>query len=90
MNTEFQALLENNTWSLVPYDSNMNVISNKWVYMVKTLADGSLDKLKTRLVARSFEQFARIDFHETFSPVVKSTTVRLVFTLAATRKWDVQ
>lgn len=59
-------------------------------YKVKTLADGTLDKLKARLVARGFEQFARIYFLETFSPVVKSTTIRLVFTLAATRKWSVQ
>lgn len=90
MKVEYQALLDKNTWSLVPYAHDMKVISNKWVYKVKTLADGSLDKLKARLVARGFEQFAGIDFHETFSPVVKSTTIRLVFILAATRKWDVQ
>lgn len=90
MELEYKALMDNQTWSLVPYNPDMKIISNKWVYKVKTLADGSLDKLKARLVARGFEQFAGIDFLETFSPVVKSTTIRLVFTLAATRKWSVQ
>lgn len=54
MRDEFQALLDNQTWDLVPYTDDMKVITNKWVFKVKTLADGSLDKLKARLVARGF------------------------------------
>lgn len=89
MELEYKALMDNHTWSLVPYTTDKKVISNKWVYKVKTFTDGALDKLKARLVARGFEMFAGIDFMETFSRVVKSTTIRLVFTLAATKRWSV-
>lgn len=58
MELEYKAILDNNTGILVPYSPEMKVISNKWVFKVKTLADGSLDKLKARLVAREFEQFS--------------------------------
>lgn len=68
----------------------MKVISNKWIYKVKKHADGTLDKLKARLVARGFEQLAGIDFQETFSPVVKASTVRFVFSIAATRNWKIE
>lgn len=68
----------------------MKVISNKWIYKVKTHADSTLERLKARLVARGFEQFAGIDFLETFSPVVKATTIRLMFAIAATKEWVVQ
>lgn len=82
--------MDNNTWVLVPYSSDLMVISIKWVYKVKTLANGSLDKLKARLVARGFEQFVGIDFNVTFSPVLKASTIRLFFSIAATRNWNVQ
>lgn len=85
MQSEFQALVDNQTWDLVPYTRDMKVISNKWLYKVKTNVDGTLERLKARLVAREFEQFAGIDFMETFSPVVKATTIRLTFALAATK-----
>lgn len=90
MKKEFQALVDNQTWILVPASSDMKIISNKWVFQVKTCADGSLDKLKARLVARGFEQMAGVDFLETFSHVVKSATLRIVFSLAATKGWYVQ
>lgn len=60
------------------------------MFRVKTKADDTLDKLKARLVARGFEQLAGVDYMETFSPVVKFTTIRMIFTLAATRAWTVQ
>ena len=49
MDDEFQALMRNNTWELVPAIENQHVVSNKWVYRVKYKADGSLDKYKARL-----------------------------------------
>lgn len=90
MQSEYQAPVDNGAWTLVPYTPDMKVISNKWIFKVKTNADGSLDKLKARLVARGFEQFAGVDYLETFSPVIKSSTIRFVFFLAATRHWYIQ
>lgn len=90
METENVALKNKSTWSLLPSSPDQKLISNKWVFRVKTKADGTLDKLKARLVARGYEEMARVDYMETFSPVVKFTTIRLVFTLAATRNWSIQ
>lgn len=57
---------------------------------MKTNSDGTLDKLKARLVARGFEHYAGVDFLETLCPVVKTSTIRFVFSLAATKGWNVQ
>jgi hypothetical protein len=87
MQNEFLALRQNNTWTLVPKPPGQNIISCKWVFRVKQHPDGSIDKLKARLVARGFTQQYGIDYHETFSPVVKPATVRLVLSLAVSRGW---
>ena len=60
----------------------MNIVTKKWVFRVKLKADGSLDKCKSRLVAKGFLQTPAINYSETFSPVIKPVTVWLVFTLA--------
>jgi len=65
----------------------MNVVGSRWVYKIKRRADGSIDMYKARLVARGFTQQEAIDYLETFSPVVKLATVRLVLTIAVTRGW---
>ena len=82
MTTEYRALISNNTWDLVPPSPNQNLIGSKWVFWVKRKLDGSIDRFKARLVAKGFHQRPRIDFHETFSKVIKPTTVRLVICLA--------
>ena len=90
MNAEFQALLKNQTWDLVPFQEDMNIVTNKWVFRVKYKADGSVDRFKARLVAKGFQQVAGIDFFETFSPLVKAFTIRVIFSLAVTNGWDIQ
>ncbi|RWR81869.1 Reverse transcriptase, RNA-dependent DNA polymerase [Cinnamomum micranthum f. kanehirae] len=82
MDDEFNALIRNGTWSLVPHSSHMNLVGCKWVYRIKQNADGSIDRYKARFVAKGFHQQPSIDFKETFSPVVKPTTIRLVLSLA--------
>ena len=90
MNDEFQALLRNQTWSLVPPSSVQSVVQCKWVFRTKLKVDGLLDKYKARLVAKGFQQTPGVDFSETFSPVVKASTICIVFTLAVSRGWDIQ
>ncbi|XP_028796791.1 uncharacterized protein LOC114752232 [Neltuma alba] len=84
---EYFALLSTHTWDLVPYSPSMNIVGCKWVFRKKFLADGSLDKLKARLVAKGFHQQPGIDFADTFSPVVKPVTVRLILALAVSKGW---
>jgi len=90
MAAEFAALQANHTWTLCPRPFHRHVIRNKWVYKIKQLADGSIDRFKARLVAKGFEQKNGIDYTETFSPVVKSSTVRIVLTLAVQFAWPIK
>jgi len=82
---EIKALRSNHTWSLVPFHPLMNVVGSRWVYRIKHRVDGSIERYKARLVARGFTQQKCIDYSETFSPVIKQATVRLVFLIAVSR-----
>lgn len=89
MQDEFNALQANGTWTLVPRPSHANVITGKWLFKNKLNPDGSLERRKARWVVRGFSQRPGVDFHQTFSPVVKPATIRTVLHLAATRRWPV-
>jgi histone deacetylase 1/2 len=90
MKEEYSALLENQTWRLVPPSSSKNLIDCKWVYRVKTRADGTIDRYKARLVAKGFKQRYGIDYEDTFSPVVKIATIRIVLSIAVSRGWHLR
>lgn len=87
MQAEFDALLANRTWTLVPRPPGARIITGKWVFKTKLHADGSLDKYKARWVVRGFNQRPGVDFGETFSPVVKPATIRTVLTLISSKQW---
>uniref|UniRef100_A0A8R7NWC1 Reverse transcriptase Ty1/copia-type domain-containing protein n=1 Tax=Triticum urartu TaxID=4572 RepID=A0A8R7NWC1_TRIUA len=90
MSEEFAALRHTNTWVLVPRPPGVNIVSCKWIFKTKHRPDGSVDKHKARLVARGFTQQHGIDYGDTFSPVVKPSTVRLVLSLAVSRGWSLR
>ncbi|CAN0847266.1 Retrovirus-related Pol polyprotein from transposon RE1, partial [Linum grandiflorum] len=87
MTTEYVALLRNGTWELVPAPANCNLISNRWVFVLKTRPDGSIERYKARLVARGFQQIPGRDFGQTFSPVLKPATLRLLLGIAVSNSW---
>eukprot|EP00253_Pinus_taeda_P029920 PITA_29920 len=89
MNEEYRSLLANDTWDLVPLPKGHKLVRCKWVYRTKYGPDGKVDKHKARLVAKGFSQVEGIDYNETFSPVAKMNSVRLVLSLAASFKWEV-
>ncbi|GJW20212.1 putative RNA-directed DNA polymerase [Tanacetum coccineum] len=90
MKEEYDALIKNGTWSLVPRASNTNVVDGKWVYRLKRDKNGAITCYKARFVAKVFRQQPGIDFHETVSLVVKSTTIRAVLSLAVTNNWPLR
>lgn len=68
---------------------NVNLVTCKWEFRVKKGPDGNL-RWKARLVARGFSQFERVDFEETYSPLVKFPTVQLMLELAISRRWQLR
>jgi hypothetical protein len=82
MESELQALHENDTWTLCPRPLNKNIIKNKWVFKLKQHLDGSIERYKARLVAKGFQQRDGIDYIETFNPVIKPATIRILLSLA--------
>ena len=87
MNLEFDALLQNHTWTPVPSHPSQNLIGCKWVFRVKRKADGSVEQHKARLVAKGFHQQSRVDYDETYGLVIKPTTVRTVLSIAISSGW---
>ncbi|KAJ9691425.1 hypothetical protein PVL29_013564 [Vitis rotundifolia] len=90
MQHEYQALLRNHTWSLVPPQSSAHIVGCRWIYKLKYLPDGSVERHKARLVTQGFTQTPRVDYFDTFSPVVKPYTIRLILALAVSFQWPVR
>ncbi|GKD02781.1 ribonuclease H-like domain-containing protein [Tanacetum coccineum] len=86
---EYNALISNGTWVLVPLLANVNVVRSMWLFKHKFNADGSLSRYKAHLVANRRNQQQGIDCDETFSPVVKPTTIRTVLSLSISRDWPI-
>ncbi|KAK1649583.1 hypothetical protein QYE76_067388 [Lolium multiflorum] len=88
MQDEYDALLANHTWHLVPPSSRRNIIDCKWVYRIKKNVDGTIDRYKARLVTKGFKQRYGIDYEDIFSPVVKAATIGLVLSISVSRGWS--
>ncbi|KAI5727868.1 hypothetical protein M8J77_007947 [Diaphorina citri] len=88
MNNEMQAPNENNTWTEIPKPKNVNVVSCKWVFKEKK--DGNKSIYKARLVARGFQQDEKFNFEDTYAPVAKLQTLRILLAVSLHKKLDIQ
>jgi hypothetical protein len=86
----FNALLSNQTWTLVPFNAAKNLFGCKWVFKLKREANGTLERHKERLVAKGFHQQTRVDFGEMFNPIMKPTTIWTVLSVAYLAGWPMQ
>ncbi|GJU86270.1 ribonuclease H-like domain-containing protein [Tanacetum coccineum] len=89
MYDEYNALVKNGTWILVPRPSDVNLVRSMWLFKHKFHADGTLSRYKARLVANGSNQQHGVDFDETFSPVVKPATIHTVLSLDVSRQWPI-
>jgi hypothetical protein len=86
MDAEHKALLHNKTWHLVPAPKGC-----KWAYKVKKKVGGTIDRYKSRLVAKAYKQRYGLDYEDTFSPVVKAATIRMILSIAVSiRGWTLR
>ena len=89
MTVEYDSLIKNKTWTLVPLPPGKNLVGCKWIYKTKFTSDGHIEKHKARLVAKGFSQREGVDYNETFAPVAKMNTIRTILSLAASYKWEI-
>ena len=90
MSDEYDALLHNSTWSLVTPHATQNVIGCKGIFQIERNLDGSIARYKARLVAKGFHQHPDIDFIDTFSPIVKLTTIQVILSIAVMHGWQLR
>jgi hypothetical protein len=89
MQEEYNSLLENQTWDLVPLPSGRRLVICIWVYRIKSTVDGQISRYKARLVAKGFQQVHGIDYDETFALVVKMDSILLALAIVASKGWEV-
>jgi hypothetical protein len=89
MREEYDSLMTNNTWTLVPLLAGRKPVSCKWVFKIKQGANGEVERYKAKLVARGFTQTYGVDYNETFALVAKFTSIRCIVALATLEDMEV-
>jgi hypothetical protein len=84
---EYRSILKNNVWDIVSRPKDKSMVSSKWIYKIKHAVDGSVEKFKVIFVARGFTQKEGIDYEDTFSLVVRYTSIRAIIALASVLGW---
>jgi hypothetical protein len=88
MMEEYQSTMKNNVWEIVPRPEGKSIVTSKWVYKIKHVVDGSIDKYNVRFVARGFSKKEGEEYDEMFSLVSRYTSIRAIIYLAASMGWS--
>ena len=80
---EYDSIVKNNAWVIVPKAVDKSVAGSRWIYKLKQDVDGSVEKYEAGFVARGFSHIEGIDYDETFSPVARYSSIRSILALSA-------
>ena len=83
---EYDSIMKKQVWEVVPRPQGKKVVGSRWIYKVKHVADGRMEKYKACFVAKGFSQKG-IDYEESFAPVAKYSSIRTIISLAAEMGW---
>eukprot|EP00253_Pinus_taeda_P025459 PITA_25459 len=80
---EYNSIMTNDVWELVPCPEDISVVGSRWISKIKYAANGSVEKYKAIFVAKGYSQKEGIDYEETFTLVAKYTSIRFIISLVA-------
>jgi hypothetical protein len=86
---EYDSIVRNDVWEVVLSPMGKSVVTSRWLYKTKYVADGSIEKHKARFVARGFSQIEGVDYDETFAPVARYTSIKSIIAIAAEMGWSI-
>ena len=84
---EYQYIIKNDVWEIVPRPKDKSMVSSKWIFKTKHPIDGSIEKYKAIFVARGFSQKEGIEYDDTFAPIARYTSIRTILALESNTKW---
>ncbi|CAI7798224.1 unnamed protein product [Closterium sp. NIES-53] len=90
MESELKSIEENGTWELVELPDGRKAITSKWLFKINSVADDKIERYKSRLVAKGYQQKEKVEYKELFAPVVKPATLRTLLAGAAIKGWVVK
>ena len=85
----YDLIVRNSAWEIVPRPEGKSVVGSRWIYKVKQAADGSVEKYKARFFSRGFSQIEGINYEETFAPVARYSSIRMILALLAQMGWHI-
>jgi hypothetical protein len=89
MMDEYQSIMKNDVWDIVPIHEGKSLMTSKWIYKIKHTIDGRIERHIMRFVARGFSQVEGIDYEETFSLVAQYTSICMIISHATSMGWRV-
>ena len=86
---DYNSIMKNDVWEVVHRPEGKSMVTSRWLYKLKHVADGSIEKYKARFMARGFSQVEGVDYDETFAPVARYTSIRVVISIAVEMGWKI-
>lgn len=89
MKQELASIEKNKTWTLTKLPRGRKDVGSKWVFKVKYIADGTIERFKARIVATGYLQTKGVDYFDTFAPVARVNSIRMILAIATNCNWEV-